>query len=263
MGGLMWSDAVNLFREYMGTGLIVIWYLLSVVYLFLREKRKEVRILFVYVPIVLLLLYFNPLFVRLVYSAAGGEVYYRILWLLTMTVVIAYTCTCIYGELRGGKKTVFAVCMAGVLMASGSFVYRNPFFHKAENLYHVPDSVVAICDAIRVPGREVEAVFPVELLQYVRQYSPVVCMPYGREITVERWHYTNELYDAMEAKEIDLGQLAPLVQKYSCHYVVLRRDKKIIGTAEDYGWEWFFETEDYVVYRDPATALIIPEGYEK
>lgn len=255
----MWSDAVNLFREYMGTGLIVIWYLFSVVYLFVCEKRKEVRILFVYTPIVLLLLYFNPLFVRLVYSAAGGEIYYRILWLLTMAVVVAYTCTCVYGKLQGRKKAVFAVCMAGILMVSGSFIYSNPYFHKAENLYHVPDSVVEICDAINVPGREVEAVFPAELIQYVRQYSPVTCMPYGREILVERWNNADELFDVMEEEKIDLERLAPLVRERSCHYVVLRLDKEVIGDTADYGWERFFETKDYVVYRDPYTPLIIPE----
>ena len=34
----MWSNVVTLFREYMGTGLVVIFYLVSVLFLFLREK---------------------------------------------------------------------------------------------------------------------------------------------------------------------------------------------------------------------------------
>ena len=257
----VWHDVVRLFREHMGTGLIVAWYLISIVYLFLKEHRKEVRVLFIYVPVIVLLLYFNPLFAWIVYTLAGSEIYYRILWLLPMTVSIAYTCVCIYGELKGGKKEIFAVCMAGILAASGSFIYSNPFFHEAENLYHVPDSVVEICDAIVVPGREVMAVFPRELLPFVRQYSPVTCMPYGREILVYRWNQSNELYEAMEAPAADLELLAPLVNKYQCHYVVLRQDREIIGKITDYNWEWFFENDNYVVYRNLSIPLVIPEGY--
>jgi hypothetical protein len=123
----------------------------------------------------------------------------------------------------------------------------------------VPDSVVSICDAIVVQGREVKAVFPIELVQYVRQYSPVVCMPYGREIIVERWNYQSELYDAMEAETIDLERLAPLAREAGCHYIILRQDKKVLGRVEDYNWEWFGETQEYTIYRDMDVPLEIPE----
>lgn len=259
----MWSDAVALFREYMGTGLIVIWYLLSLVYLFVKEKRKPLRILLIYVPIILLLLYFNPLFAAAVYGAAGSEIYYRILWLLPITVVIAYTCVQIYGELKGVKKGLWAAAAACLVMASGSYIYADPYFHEAENSYHVPDSVVSICNAIQVPGREVRAVFPIELVQYVRQYSPVVCMPYGREVTVERWNYVSELCDAMESEEIDLALLAPLAKEAECHYIILRQDKKVIGRVEDYNWMWFGGTEDYTIYRDMDIPLEIPDVGEE
>ena len=68
-----------------------------------------------------------------------------------------------------------------VLMISGKLVYSSPLFSRAENTYHIPQVVVDICDAIEVEGREVMAAFPDEFLLYVRQYSPVICMPYGRE----------------------------------------------------------------------------------
>jgi len=254
----MWSDVITLFREYMGTGLIVIWYLAALAYLFLDEEKKANRVLFVYVPFVLLVLYFNPLFAGLMISFTDAETYYRILWLLPVTVVIAYTCVRIYGRLTGRKKYIWAVAAAGVLMVSGSFIYSNQHFHKAENRYHVPDSVVEICDAVKVPGREVMAVFPIELVQYVRQYSPVVCMPYGREMLVDRWNYRSELYDAMEAEKADLEILVPLAREAGCHYIILRKDKEIAGSPEDYGWVWFGEAEEYDIYRDTETELLIP-----
>ena len=50
------DNVFYLFREYMGTGLIVIWYLIALIYLWVREKRKEIRVLFLYMPVFLLLL---------------------------------------------------------------------------------------------------------------------------------------------------------------------------------------------------------------
>ena len=231
----MWNDVVGLFREYMGTGLIVIWFLVSLIYLLIKEKRKHIRILSIYVPVILLLLFFNPLLANAVYEMADGEIYYRILWLLPITVVIA-----------------FAIVE---VMVSGGYIYSNPYFHEAQNWYHMPQSVVDICDAIEVEGREVRAVFPVELLQYVRQYSPVVCMPYGREITVDRWNILNELYDAMEAEVVDAERLTALTREQECVYIVLPEDKKVNGELEAYAFELFTRVEGYVVYKDATVNL--------
>lgn len=268
----MWRDAVGLFRDYMGTGMIFIWYMITLLYLWINERRKDLRILFVYMPLILLLVYFNPLFAGLVYRAAGGEVYYRILWLLPVTVTIAYGCVQISGRIARlqapggsffhGKEgllgDLFFLCMAGTIALSGSFIYSSPLFSKAENIYHVPESVVHICDEINVPGREVMAAFPMELVPYVRQYSPVTCMPYGREMTVERWGYYNPLAEAMKQEVIQLETLVPLIRQAGCHYCVFRENQKIQGIPEDYGWEKFHETDGYVIYRDPATELVIP-----
>lgn len=257
----MWNEVVTLFREYMGTGLIMGWFLLSLVYLLIKEKRKNIRILFVYVPIVLLLLFFNPVFAKIVYRFADDEIYYRILWLIPITVVIAHSAVHMYGALKGRVRIVFAGVCAALVMFSGSFIYNNIYFSRAENLYHVPQSVVDICDAIEVEGREVMAVFPSELLQYVRQYSPVVCMPYGREVIVDRWGMNHELFDVMEAQTVDAGELARLARDTenggmnACHYVILRQDKEIVGDLTEYGYELFDSVDGYDIYLDTTLYL--------
>lgn len=268
----MWSEALNLFREYMGTGLLTVWFLLSLAYLWIREKDESVRILFIYMPVVVLLLYFNPLFAELVFRMAEAEIYYRVLWLLPVTAVNAYTFIHIFAracsrQTGGGKKAwrkKSLACggavlgMGAALAVSGSYVYGNPNFVRAQNLYHVPDSVVHICDTIVVPGREVMAVFPLELVQYVRQYTPLVCMPYGREMMVERWNYDSDLCRAMEAEKVDMEELAAQVRQADCHFCILRADKVILGRPEDYGWILVDEMDGYVIYRDPARELTVP-----
>lgn len=251
----MWKQVITLFREYMGTGLIIGWFLLSIGYLFFTEKRKHIRILFLYVPIILLLLFFNPLFAKIVYRFMGDEVYYRILWLLPVTIVIAYTIINIYTKLEGKIRLAW-LCIASILIIlSGSFIYQNTYFKKAENLYHVPQAVVDICKAIEFEGREVMAAFPAELMQYVRQYSPVVCMPYGREMLVERWQQENELYKAMQAEKIDVTELVPLAKEKGCHYLIFSKEKEIQGRLEDFDYILFKEVDGYVIYKD--TSLIL------
>ena len=39
-------EALKLFKEYMGTGLIIIWFLLSLLYLWVTEMRKHISILY-------------------------------------------------------------------------------------------------------------------------------------------------------------------------------------------------------------------------
>lgn len=252
----METDAVGTFLNYMGTGLTVIWFLLALLYLFFNERRKPRRILFVYVPIVTLLLFFNPLFSEAVCLVIGSDVYFRTCWLLPVIAVIAYCVAEIAGRLEGRRAVSFGAVSLLLVMFSGKLVFSSPLYSRAENIYHVPQAVVEICDAIRVPGREVMAAFPREMLLYVRQYSPYVCMPYGRE-TMMGVH--DVFYEAMvETDEVDLETVVPLARQAGCHFLILPKEKPVRGDVKDYDWTIFMETEEYVVYRDNGVELIIP-----
>lgn len=249
----MWTSVIQIFQKYMGTGLTVIWFLAALIYLFLFEKRKDRRILFVYMPVLLLLLYFNPLFAGLFCRLVGSEIYFRMCWLLPVIVVLAYTAACILEKRKGKGQLLFAVVTVLLIVFSGKSVYENPLYSKAENMYHVPDSVVHLCDAIVVPGREVMAVFPRELLLYVRQYSPYVCMPYGREVIEGDF---NEFYELMEEDVLDMETLEPFVNGKECHYIIFSDEKEMLGEPEDYGWELFDRMDGYVIYRNTKVPLI-------
>lgn len=251
----MWSMITKSFQDFMGTGLIMGWYLLVLAYLWFTEKDRRKRVLLLYVPLMVLVLYFNPLFARLVYRAVGDEIYYRLLWLLPVTVVVAYGTVCIYGRLKNRKKYWFAALSAVLVMVSGSCIYTSPHFHRAENLYHMPQAVVDICDAIQVEGREVMAVFPKEMLSLVRQYTPLVCMPYGREMLVSRWQADNPLYDAMEAEVLDMNVILPLAKTYSSHFVIVPEWKEIVGNVEDYGFVLVNRIDGYVIYQDTSVYI--------
>lgn len=237
---------IETFQKYSGNGLLICWFLVAWFYLLLCEKKKEKRVLFVYMPAVLLLLFFNPIFYKVFGNLTEEAIYFRFLWILPITIVIAYTVIKIYNILVGRKKYIFVFLSFVLIMFSGRLVYLNPLFERAENEYHVPREVIEICDIIEVEGREVLAAFPKEFVLYVRQYSATVCMPYGRTA----FSYYDPFYQAMDEEVIEVKKLAELAKQSGCHFVILDGEKELDGKMEDYSYEVYGQVDKYVIYWD-------------
>ncbi len=246
----MWDKVLALYEGYIGTGMIAGLFLVAVIYLFVVEKNKNIRIIFLYMPVIILLLYFCPFFAAIVYSFAGEEIYYRILWLVPIVPVLAYAAVRIIMTCNGKKRITAGLAIGGIILLSGSLVYESPYFSRAENVYHVPNTVVEICEAIEVEGREVKAAFPGEFLQYVRQYSPYVHMPYGREMTIVRWNFYDALYSLLQAEVLDVEEIAKIARERDCHYIIFSNTKQLQGSFGDYGYEFFDEIGGYIIYVD-------------
>lgn len=244
MRGYGMSEAVTLFREYMGKGFVMILFFIALIYLFVSEKNKNRRILFVYMPVTVLVIFFNPFSTGLLMRILDSEIYYRLLWLLPMTAVLSYTVSQIYIKLQGASRALFLAGAAAIIMISGSFIYMNPNYSRAENLYHIPDEVIEICDALEAedPEHESYVAVPSEMLQYVRQYSGKLVLEYGREVLVDRWENYNELYEAMEADPMDAATIKREMRKFA----VLPKDKA--GLENFTEMVQVYESEHYVVY---------------
>lgn len=242
-------NAFTLFREYMGTGLLLIWYVISLCYLFFSEKRKDRRITFLYLPLILLILFFNPLFFFLFQKFLGEEIFYRMLWLLPVTVTLAYAVVKACAQLKGKKRVLFGCAAAVLVVISGSFTYNSPYFFKAENLDHVPREVAEICDLIEIPDMEVMAVFPPEMLHFVRQYSARICMPYGREVLLNQF---DELEYVTHYKKVNVALLAALAKEENCHFVILSEEKELSESMENYDYQLIGRVGKYLVYQDPT-----------
>ena len=253
------QEILQIYREYVGSGMMGALFLVSVFYLIFGEKEPSKKLVLGIVPLVVAALFACPLFAWVIYRWLDSEIYYRLLWLLPVTIVIAYAGVRLILHVQGVKRlaAVFGVCVA--IMICGDYVYDNPYFTVAENPYHVPDTVVAICDEIRVEGREVRAVFPMEMIQYVRQYTPYVCMAYGREMIVDRWNFQNEVYDAYELgwpdEIVDAESLAEACRKYAVHYIIWDDDRYMEGELSDWGFAMKKQIDGYTIYVDEEAYL--------
>ncbi len=252
----MWKNAVDLFVSYMGSGILVAWFLICLVYLYLKEKDSVKRIIFLYFPVIVLLMYFNPLFVKLVYGIIGEEIYYRFLWIIPMSLTISFATVRVWGSLKRKLQPLFAGLCVCLVMISGKLIYTNQFFSVAENIYHVPQAVAKICDAISVEGREVMAAFPMHMVQYVRQYDATVCIPHGRDAILTDWGLDYPLLEILVQEEIDVEELVYLTRDMEngsarpCHFFVVREGTSFIGNLEEYGIVLYDTIEGYDVYYD-------------
>ena len=245
----MWNLVVNHFTEYIGTGLIFIYYLACVIRMVIVEKRKEYRMLFIYMPGIVLLLFFHPIVAKLMQTYADDEIYYRFMWLIPVTVTIAYTVVDLYCELKGRVRIAVLILSAVLLAAGGRLIYLDNEYSVAENEYHVPQKVVDICDALVIQGREIRVAFPTEMLAYVRQYTPLVVMPYGYE-EVRYIKHDDTLHAQIKSDEPDAEAMFTEAGERGCHYVVIDEKKQIHGNPEEYGYYEYAHIDGYAIYRN-------------
>lgn len=247
------DTAILLFKQYSGQGMIVALFLVALAYLWFVEKEKEKRHLLVHFPLFLVIFFFCPIVVWIMEKLGEEEVYWRMLWSIPMLVVIGYTTILLVRKLEGVKRYLTIIGILLLVMTSGNYLYNNPGFLKAENPEHLPEKVIELCDAVIVEGREVRVAFPTEFLMYVTQYTPLVHMPYGREmfLKVDGAGTWNDLHTIMEYDDVvDVQKLSEQLRLQECHYVVLRDNKVLNGNLEEEGWAEYYNTEGYTIYID-------------
>lgn len=243
---------VEVYKDYAGSGVIVGLYLASILYLYKNEQNKNNRIFLIYMPLVVMVLFFNPLFISFIHALVGDEIYYRFLWLLPMSITLSYVIVKLINKQREHQRKFSLIFILVGLMFSGTFIYKNQLFSIIENEYHMPQSVVDICDYIHVEGREIKGIFPDEMLAYVRQYDATIHMPYGREMLIDEWAFFHQplLYNLMNEEVYDITQIAPLAKALGCHYLILIDTKEIIGSMEEFEYIYRINIEGYDIYQD-------------
>lgn len=240
--------AFTVWQNISGSGMLVALYVVALLYLFFREKETYKRILLIYLPLFIIAVLLLPITYRTIATVIDEELYYRFFWMLPMTLVIAYTAVELYHSYRGKYKKLVALGLALVIILSGDFLYDNWRYSKAENEFHVPQEVVDICDLIHTDGREVMALFPMELMQYVRQYDGTICMPYGRNILVGEWDIFHTLYFTFEIHETDTEAIAREAAEYECSYIVAKTGKLNLDEAKEGGYALVDTLHGYDVF---------------
>lgn len=267
-------------KNYGGTGFLLLLYVIALGCLLIREKNKYVRSIFVYAPMLLIFGFLFPVSRKLYVAVLNeGNTYYRVLWLLPVSITLAYTgCSVIYRLGKRFEKNARWISYAGalvgvaVIMLAGKYVYNSPHISKAENAYHLPQEVIDICDTIEANEGEIPynyATFPGDLVYYVRQYRTDIGLSYGRDMVEPVWGYGiwNEAYMAIEGTdEIKAEELVEITRRFpdearASRFIVLRDSKPIDQPLDELGLTFLGQFGQYKLYEDPVVTERMKEIY--
>ncbi len=249
MYGILMENVVT-FKLYGGNGFLLVLFLASLAYLLITEKDMRKKLVIAIAPFIVLLLFFLPI-TKIAFVAIlddGSDTYYRIMWMLPMGICIAYAGCRIFEA----HKRIGIVVVSALIILCGSIVYKNQYVSKAENLYHIPQVAIDICDVISPDEGEprVRAVFPEELVHFVRQYDTNIMMPYGRDIIA--WNYYNAVHEAFEKVEtINAEELLAATRETKCRYIIMHKDRSIDVPLEELGLTIVDTIGGYNIYEDP------------
>lgn len=243
---------VSNFASFSGTGGYMVLFYVCVLFLFLKEKKRLCRALFVWLPLAVTVIFFCPLWVFYMSAREDGEILYRILWLIPFGAVMGYTLTKVVLSVPARLK--YPAVALGLLLTAvfGGYIYSSPYFSKAQNLYHVPDTVVKICDEIEVPGREIRACFPEEFTSYVRQYTATVHLTYGRESYMPGVIDTlgSDAMYLLRKGRVDMKALAKVLRDRDTPYLIVKNDRVFTENPWKYDFCFVTEIDGYNIYLD-------------
>ncbi len=254
----IFMESLVILKLYTGLKPLCLLFVAAWLYLLFAEKNKSRRLMFVWAPILIIVLFLFPLSRKYFVAILDGATYYRILWTIPMGLITVYG-ACRFFEKH---KRIGLVLMTVLIVLCGSLVYKSPYITKAENLYHIPETAVKICDLIAPKDEDdyVKVVVPEELVYFIRQYDARIRMPYGRDMVASQWLYYNKVHAVMEETEvIDMEKLIEVCREEYCQYIVISPTRKVDGDPQKLGLTALAEIDGYRVYQDPVTVDLLEE----
>lgn len=249
---LTMGQVTDIYNLYNGKSIYMVLFFCALIFLCLTEENHGKKTILVYSSLFMLFYFFCPItaYVMLKYDQ---EIFYRTLWFLPVSVGIAYAVIRLIGrEERVIRKLVIGFLACLFIICGGDYSYDNPTFVEAENLYHIPNYVKDVADAISPhdSAKWVDAVVPQEMISYIRQYDSTIHLPYGREVLIERWNLWHPMFQTMEAETVYAKTLAEQAREENCQYIILHVDKVFDEDIQQYDFKLVDTIDDYCIYLD-------------
>jgi len=249
-------------KNFTGLRLLLVVSLIAWFYLFFREKDKSKKVILVFMPFVLGLIFVCPVTYYL-FGKCGldTDIYYRILWIIPFGFLTVYAMVKFIN--RGLLwRTSGMVVAAALIVVSGRCIYTCDIFFKSENAYGLPQQTINVVDFIRsVDDHERITVLPsADLITTIRQYDATICMPYGRDMFNAALNYTHPVYEVYERPErLNFHNLLEVTREFEVEYFIVYAARLLDDDPIEAGLEYVGEVDDHLIYRDPVVAEYIKE----
>lgn len=259
----MINQIVDFWNNYWGQSFVPLLLFAAVIYLLLfHRKEKNTRYLLTYLA-VSLFIFFCPVTARIIQICIGETVYWRVLWLIPSTPMIAFAMAKFLKERkRGAKLLALAVCTVLVAI-SGKGIYQAGNYHLVHNYQKVPDEVAGICEMANrdADGSEFLLAADNYIGPYIRVYDPSIYMMFNREGRGNYRAGAQRLYLEINAPVLNYRMIGAVGKRMFCNYLVVKvPNEEQKKDLEAYGYHEIGSVNRYSLYRlgDSADAVRNP-----
>lgn len=220
----MIKKSLGFWNNYWGDS--VFPYLLAIALLYLlifKRKKKTTRYVLGYVFLALFLFFF-PYTAKIIQKCIGENVYWRILWLVPSTSVIALAMTEFIRGRKAVLQPVLLVLCTAVIALGGKEFYTEGYYHKVNNYQQVPDVVAGICELAKqdAGGEKFLLVADEYVSSYIRVYDPSIYLPFGRRGSGGAIGTRRQLYFEINAPSFNYTSIAKYAKRNRCNYLVVK-----------------------------------------
>lgn len=219
----VWGEFVNFIggRDGMLHFLLFAAALICCFFLGKQERRK------LFWPSVLVFaFFFNPFFYKYVGVRFLSGVYWRLLWMLPNSFVIAYTLVkLVYRMKKDVLRIAVAVVACVCIVLTGKPIFSGETYTERENVYELPTAAIEISDFVSqwmLQWKET-LIVPNELLCSIRQYSASACLLYGRNaegFISDIGEDEKKVYEEMSKENPDVELITEIARNKNCRFIV-------------------------------------------
>jgi hypothetical protein len=201
-----------------------------------------------------------------------GTTYWRFLWVIPSSILIAYMASELTGRIRSWfLQAAAAAFFLAVIVLTGRNLYLGGVFEKAENPEKLPAIVLTIDRTIREQEADSSSFYarlaaPPEIANKIRQYDgDILGLSYSRNWGTKS-DDPDSLFDDYErimlGTQTDERGILPQVARYfDANYIALKTEFGYRDMMESEGYEEIYSDSEWELWYDPAAAdLVAADG---
>ena len=240
----VWDYLSEVISTHWGGGLFQWYFYLGILLVLILEKRREVRIVLGWVPLLFLLMVYNPLFGRalsVVIAQKQGAYLSRLFTFMPLFYVIVHGAVLLLSRLKEEKKFLCVCFFGAMIVFSGDSIYHQYWMRPAANPEKAQRDAVETVDILRDRGDNLCVAAPQEVAVYLRQLDATLLTPYGR--------YVNRLGRTLGDEEPDPVQVMTWAGEQAVDVIVVWDRGNVQTAFAEMGWEPFARTTNCLLYQ--------------
>lgn len=216
------------FRQFQGQGIFYLLFAAACGYLWLTRKDARWKQWALWYFAALFLTVYNPFLITYAIDRLGlDDEYYRFIWLLPFTPVIAWGAVSLVSRLKKWwARWVLTAILAVLIAIPGKSILAKPL-QLAHNAYKVPTDLIQICDWLHEKeGEHPRVALEFELAVLINQYDPSI---------IPAMQYSDYSYIEYLLTTGQIVEMPPDAEFASRIYRVMVRNERLEGLTYERG----------------------------